>query len=192
MERQTHFFLLNLSWAFFLLCFLASSTQAQTGSLTGTIVAKPTNTPLSDVHVFIPNTTFQAFSDGEGNFLLANLPEGTWELQVRGQGWESFSQQIQIKAGLPVRLAIPLQKAAEPAPTSATLSKSKRAKLTEALQEAFVGKDEEGEPPQLLNPDKLIFEEQKDKSFRAHSAGNPSVRSQRGPCFFPTRKQATW
>ena len=172
-------FSLNLVLFFVLLFFQGQFAQAQTGSLSGTIVANPTNTPLSDVHVFIPNTTFQAFSDGEGNFLLANLPEGTWELQVRGQGWESFSQQIQIKAGLPVRLAIPLQKAAEPAPSSANLSKSKRAKLTEALQEAFVGKAKEGEHPQLLNPDKLIFEEQNDKSYRAHSAG---------PLFFSNEK----
>ena len=171
MGRQTQLFQLNLWLAFFLLYFLATSTQAQTASLSGTIVAKPGNTPLSEAHVFIPNTTFQTFSDGDGNFLLANLPEGTWELQVRGQGWESFSQQIQIKAGLPLRLAIALQKEAEPTPSSITLSKSKRAKLTETVQEALVGKAKEGERPQLLNPDKLIFEEQEDKSFRAQSAG---------------------
>jgi hypothetical protein len=161
---------MNLVLAFFLY-FLATPLLGQTARLSGTVVSTETGAPLSEIHVFIPNTTFQAFSDGEGNFLLANLPEGTWELQVRGQGWESFSQQIQIKAGLPVRLAIPLQKHAEPAPSSATLSKSKRAKLTEAVQEALIGKAEEGKRPQLLNPDQLIFEEQQDKSFRAQSAG---------------------
>jgi hypothetical protein len=61
MGRQTQLFQLNLWLAFFLLYFLATSTQAQTASLSGTIVAKPGNTPLSEVHVFIPNTTFQTF-----------------------------------------------------------------------------------------------------------------------------------
>ena len=138
MGRQTHLFLLNLSLAFFLLYFLATSTQAQTGSLSGTIVAKPENTPLSDVHVFIPNTTFQAFSDGEGNFLLANLPEGTWELQVRGPGWEKFSQEIQVKAGVPLRLPIRLNKQNNSGFTASNLSKSKITKLTEAVKESFV------------------------------------------------------
>jgi len=161
----------HLALVVILLIFLVSAAQAQTGRLSGTIVAGTTDSPLAEVHVFIPNTTFQAFTDGDGNFLLANVPEGTWELQVRGQGWEKFSQEIQIKAGLPIRLAIRLNKALEPAPNPATLSKSKRAKLTEALQEAFVGKAVEGMSPQLLNPDQLIFEEYQDNTYRAHAAG---------------------
>jgi hypothetical protein len=50
----------------------------------------------------------------------AGNPEGTWELQVRGPGWEKFSQEIQVKAGLPIRLAIRLNKASEPALNPAT------------------------------------------------------------------------
>ena len=157
MGRQTQRFQLNLSLAFFLLYFLATSTQAQTASLSGTIVAKPGNTPLSEAHVFIPNTTFQTFSDGEGNFLLANLPEGTWELQIRETGWEKFSQEIQVKAGLPIRLAIRLNKASESAPIPATLSKSKRTKLTEGVYQAFVGKSLEEDQLQLNVPYWAVF-----------------------------------
>lgn len=167
--RQAQFFQLKPSLAFLLLYFLATSTQAQTGRLSGTIVSTATEAPIPEIHVFIPNTTFQAFSDGDGYFLLANLPEGNWELQVRGLGYVHYSQQIQIKAGLPLRLAIRLTEGSAPAPNPATLSKSKRAKLTEALQEVFLGQT--GEGIQLLNPDKLIFEEQQDKSYRTQAAG---------------------
>jgi hypothetical protein len=76
----------HLALVVVLLIFLVSAAQAQTGRLSGTITASTTDSPLAEVHVFIPNTTFQAFTDGDGNFLLANLPEGTWELQVRGSG----------------------------------------------------------------------------------------------------------
>lgn len=169
--RQGHFFPQHLVLVVVLLCSLMSSAQAQTGRLSGTIVASTTDIPLAEAHVFIPNTTFQAFSDGEGNFLLANVPEGTWELQVRGQGYEQYSQQIQIKVGLPVRLAIRLNEVAAPIPNQTELSKSKRTKLTEVLQETFVGKVVEGLNPRLLNPDKLIFEEQQDKSYRVQAAG---------------------
>ena len=177
--RLRQYFLWHLALVHVLLFLLASSAQAQTGRLSGTIVASTTDSPLAELHVFIPNTTFQAFSDGDGNFLLANVPEGTWELQVRGQGWEQFSQEIQIKAGLPVRLAIRLKEAATPALSPSTLSNSKRAKLTQAVQEAFVGRTEEGISPQLLNPDKLIFAEQQDKSYSIQSAG---------PLFFSNEK----
>jgi hypothetical protein len=176
--KHVQLFLQNLSLVFFL-CFLAMPLLAQTARLSGTIVSSETGAPLSEIHVFIPNTTFQAFSDGEGNFLLPNLPEGTWKLQVRGPGWEKFSQEIQVKAGLPIRLAIRLNKASEPEPIPATLSKSKRAKLTEGVYQAFVGKSVEENQLQLLNPDQLIFEEQPDKSYRAQAAG---------PLFFSNQK----
>jgi hypothetical protein len=170
--------LMNLVLPFFL-CFLTQPLLAQTARLSGTVVSSETGAPLSEIHVFIPNTTFQAFSDGEGNFLLPNLPEGTWKLQVRGPGWEKFSQEVQVKAGLPIRLAIQLNKASEPAAIPANLSKSKRAKLTEGVYQAFVGKSVEGDQLQLLNPDQLIFEEQPDKSYRAQAAG---------PLFFSNQK----
>ena len=169
--RQIQRCLLNLSWSFFLLYFLATSTQAQTGRLSGTIVSTATEAPISEAHVFIPNTTFQAFSDGDGNFLLANLPEGTWELQVRGPGWEKFSQEIQVKAGVHLRLSIRLNKQDNSGFTASDLSKSKITKLTEAVKEAFVGKGLAGEQIQVLNPDKLIFEEQQNKSYRVQAAG---------------------
>ena len=169
--RQTQRFLLNLSWIFFLLYFLATSTQAQTGRLSGTIVSTATEAPISEAHVFIPNTTFQAFSDGDGNFLLANLPEGTWELQVRGPGWEKFSQEIQVKAGVHLRLSIRLNKQDNSGFIASDLSKSKITKLTETVKEAFVGKGLAGEQIQVLNPDKLIFEEQQNKSYRVQAAG---------------------
>lgn len=89
---QIQLFPLFLSMSFFLLNFLSPSLLAQTGRLGGTIVSNATASPLPEIHVFIPNTTFQAFSDENGNFQLTNLPEGTWELQVRGLGWEKFSQ----------------------------------------------------------------------------------------------------
>jgi hypothetical protein len=177
-SRLAQLFLLNLVLVFFLY-FLAQPVLAQTARLSGTIVSSETEAPLSEIHVFIPNTTFQAFSDGEGNFLLPILPEGTWELQIRGPGWEKFSQEIQVKAGLPIRLAIRLNKEPEPALNPATLSKSKRAKLTEGVYQAFVGKEVEGEQLQLLNPDQLIFEEQQDKSYRVQAEG---------PLFFSNTK----
>jgi hypothetical protein len=170
--------LMNLALAFFLF-FLTQPLLAQTARLSGTVVSTETGEPLSEIHVFIPNTTFQAFSDGEGNFLLPSIPEGTWKLQVRGPGWEKFSQEVQVKAGLPIRLAIRLNKASEPAAIPANLSKSKRAKLTEGVYQAFVGKSVEEDQLQLLNPDQLIFEEQPDKSYRAQAAG---------PLFFSNQK----
>ena len=160
---------LFLSMSFFLLNFLSSSLLAQTGRLGGTIVSSATASPLPEIHVFIPNTTFQAFSDENGNFQLTNLPEGTWELQVRGLGWEKFSQEIQVKAGISIQLSIRLNKQGNSSFTASDLSKSKINKLTQELKEVFVGDGLAGEQIQFLNPDKLIFEEQQNKSYRVHA-----------------------
>jgi hypothetical protein len=65
-SRLAQLFRLNSSLVFFL-CLLATPLLAQTARLSGTIVSTETGAPLSEIHVFIPNTTFQAFSDGEGN-----------------------------------------------------------------------------------------------------------------------------
>uniref|UniRef100_UPI004047ECBE carboxypeptidase-like regulatory domain-containing protein n=1 Tax=Algoriphagus sp. TaxID=1872435 RepID=UPI004047ECBE len=135
--------------SFFLLNFLSSSLLAQTGRLGGTIVSSATASPLPESHVFIPNTTFQAFSDENGNFQLTNLPEGTWELQVRGLGWEKFSQEIQVKAGISIQLSIRLNKQGNSSFTASDLSKSKINKLTKELKEVFVGDGLAGEQIQF-------------------------------------------
>ena len=166
---QIQLFQLFLVMSFFLLNFLSSSLLAQTGRLGGTIVSSATASPLPEIHVFIPNTTFQAFSDENGNFQLINLPEGTWELQVRGLGWEKFSQEIQVIAGISIQLSIRLNKQENSSFTASDLSKSKINKLTKALKEAFVGEGLEREQIQFLNPDKLIFEEQQNNSYRVHA-----------------------
>ncbi len=166
---QIQLFQLFLAMSFFLLNFLSSSLLAQTGRLGGTIVSSATASPLPEIHVFIPNTTFQAFSDENGNFQLTNLPEGTWELQVRGLGWEKFSQEIQVIAGISIQLSIRLNKQENSSFTASDLSKSKINKLTKALKEAFVGEGLEREQIQFLNPDKLIFEEQQNNSYRVHA-----------------------
>jgi len=167
--RQIQLFPLYFSICF-LLYFLSSSIFAQTGRLGGTIVSSATASPLPEIHVFIPNTTFQAFSDENGNFQLTNLPEGTWELQVRGPGWEKFSQEIEVKAGSALRLSIRLNKQDNFGYTVSDLSKSKITKLAKSLKEAFVGRGLAGEQIQFLNPEKLAFEEQQDKSYRVHAA----------------------
>lgn len=79
---------------FFTLFF--SQLFAQKGSFSGRILNEKTQEPIPEFHVFIPNTTFQTFSDSLGNFSLRGIPVGPWEVFAVKNGFEISSQNIQV------------------------------------------------------------------------------------------------
>ncbi|TDQ17452.1 TonB-dependent receptor-like protein [Algoriphagus boseongensis] len=144
---------------------------SQTSKITGTLSNELTGDALVDFHVFIPNTTYQAFSDSTGKFILTGIPEGKWVIQVRGYGWETLENKVVVKAGVPLDLDLKLSPESSFASASDQLSKSKLSKLEDEVREAFVGKDIKDESVHFLNPDKLIFESQPDKTYKIASVG---------------------
>lgn len=152
-----------------LLTCLFQNAISQTSRIAGKITDSFSGLPLTDIHIFIPNTTFQAFSDTAGNFLMTGIPEGKWEVQIRGLGWEHESRVIQVQAGIAKELTIQLKGNKSPKRIPAVLSKSKTSKFIEEVKFHFVGKDTD--KISFLNPDKLFFEENPDKSYLVSSIG---------------------
>ncbi|MBA4299537.1 MAG: hypothetical protein C0433_05435 [Cyclobacterium sp.] len=143
----------------------------QTSRMAGKVTDQITGQPLEDVHIFIPNTTFQAFSDSLGNFLISSIPEGKWEVQVWGHGWNSYRETILLKAGIQKNVQVKLTKTTELDPSGENLSKGQQTKVMDQVMEAFVGSDFKKREIALLNPDKLLFERLEDKNLRVHSIG---------------------
>jgi len=143
----------------------------QTSRIAGKVIDEITGQPLQDVHIFIPNTTFQAFSDSLGGFLISNVPEGKWEVQVWGHGWETHREELVLKAGILKNMAIKLVQNSGLDPVAETLSKGQQTKVIDQLLEIFVGADFKKKEVAVLNPDKFIFEKLQDKNFRVHSIG---------------------
>ncbi|MFN3998735.1 carboxypeptidase-like regulatory domain-containing protein [Algoriphagus sp.] len=143
----------------------------QTSRIAGKVTDQITGQPLEDVHIFIPNTTFQAFSDSLGNFLISSIPDGKWEVQVWGFGWKSHRETILLKTGIQKNVEVKLAQTNELDPSGEKLSKGQQTKVMDQVMEAFVGSDFKKREIALLNPDKLIFERLKDKNLRVHSVG---------------------
>jgi hypothetical protein len=154
-----------------LLFFNAAILLGQTSRIAGKVTDQITGQPLQDVHVFIPNTTFQAFSDSLGTFLISGIPEGKWEIQVWGHGWLTHRENLLLKAGIPKNVDVKLAQNTELDPIGAEISKGQLTKVLDQVMEAFVGLDFKKREIGLLNPDKLLFERLDDKSFRVHSIG---------------------
>lgn len=157
---------------FSLLCFFqVVLVTGQTSRIKGKVTDEITGNPLQDVHIFIPNTTYQAFSDSLGSFVITGVPEGKWEIQKWGHGWVTHREMILLKGGIQKTVEIKLSQITELDPKGADLSKGQLAKILDQIMEAFVGPDFKKREIALLNPDKLLFEKLEDRSFRVHSIG---------------------
>ena len=106
-----------------------------------------------------------------GVFLISNVPEGKWSIEVWGQGWITHREVISLKAGMPksMEIKLPQNKVLDPVPMAVT--KSQQSKILEQVLQAFIGPDFKNRGVTLLNPDKLKFEQHGDNSLRVYSQG---------------------
>ncbi|GMQ28772.1 carboxypeptidase regulatory-like domain-containing protein [Algoriphagus confluentis] len=148
-----------------------SFSFAQSGNIKGKVTDSSSGLPLADLHVFIPGSTFQAFTDSLGLFSIVGVPEGKWLLEARAYGWQSFLEESVVKSGKETTLEISLDPISGFAPVKGAFSEKKRKKLLDQLILDFVGKDYKNLEIGLLNPDKVIFESLDDKSVKVSSMG---------------------
>ena len=54
----------------------------------------------SEIHVFIPGTSFAAFTDSEGSFTISNVPEGTYDLKASKENYGTISlSEVAVESG---------------------------------------------------------------------------------------------
>src|SRR4029079_7688993 len=95
--------------AFGIACFWVPAASAQTGKIAGTVVDKKTGRALAFVNIAVPEAKTGALSDSKGEFLIGNVPPGTYTLraQFTGYGAESVAG-VTVTAGAttPVKIAM--------------------------------------------------------------------------------------
>jgi len=69
---------------------------AQNG-LVGKVKIKKDGTPLSGVSIFISDLQLGAVSDAEGNYVLKNIPTGTYLIEVSHVNYASIAREITIQ-----------------------------------------------------------------------------------------------
>jgi len=89
-------FILKLT-ATLLFLVICLSLKAQTASLSGKV--KDGDSPMLAANVFLENTQLATTTDIEGNFLIQNIPVGTYTLKVKFVGYITISEEITLIEG---------------------------------------------------------------------------------------------
>ena len=133
------------------------ATQGQTTVVTGQIVDTETGQPIIQSHIFIPNTTFQTFSDSTGNFILSGLSPGRWTIASAKEGHRIRTKEIIARKSLRGEfnvLNFALEKSASV--KTSNLSRSKVKKYTDRFFTSLVNRSN-SHGISLANPESLAF-----------------------------------
>ena len=92
----------SVSFLAVLLTVLGSArAEAQTGTITGTVVDGTTSQPMPSVQVFIPERQLGALTNAQGRFLIVNVPLGQHVVRAEAIGHTPGSESVQVVAGTP-------------------------------------------------------------------------------------------
>jgi Carboxypeptidase regulatory-like domain len=97
----------------FLICAAMAFAQGDRGTITGT-VTDPTGAVVPNANIQVTNTetaaVYQIGTSSTGNYTLANLPVGTYELTVQSQGFKRFDRPgLVVQVGETIRVDAVLQ-----------------------------------------------------------------------------------
>lgn len=79
------------------LLILSSSVFAQAGRIAGTVVEQGTQAGLIGANVSIQGTNIGAATDNQGQFLIGNVPPGTYQVVARYIGYVTAEQTVQVQ-----------------------------------------------------------------------------------------------
>jgi TonB-dependent SusC/RagA subfamily outer membrane receptor len=71
----------------------------ETARVVGRVVEAGTQSPISGAQVFLTGTSFGTLTGQNGQYLLLNVPRGTYTVRVERIGYKAASQQITVETG---------------------------------------------------------------------------------------------
>jgi hypothetical protein len=89
---------------------------AQAGTISGTVTESTTGDPLPGANVVVEGTTFGAAADAYGDFIIANVPAGSYTITASVIGYAPISETVSLAAGATATLDFALE------PTAIALS----------------------------------------------------------------------
>lgn len=141
-------------------------------NFSGRVTDKSTGQALKNIHVFVPNSTFQTFSDSLGRFTIPNIPAGRWEIALIGEDYEEIQEVIELKKTQVSNFGFSLLPTKKKAPPVLKLTEKKREKLVEDFTSNFLSTSKYQNQLRLLNPEGLVFfEEDNSKELMVDTNG---------------------
>lgn len=90
------------------LLFYSPLSKAQSGALKGTILNTQSNDPLPYSNVILLGTSFGSSADEDGNYVIRNIPVGSYTLRATYVGYKTEETTIEIRQGMTVEYNISL------------------------------------------------------------------------------------
>lgn len=158
-----------------ILCFFAfwsisGIAFSQTGSLRGQAIDQETNLPILNCHIFVPNTSFQTYTDSLGNYNLAGIPPGKWAVHSNMEGYAYYQDSVEFKLGIAIEFPIVLNLNSSSNPKGIRLGEKKNDKLLTELEERLFTNNPNFSP-KILNPESVFLESTDKKTTRVSSLG---------------------
>ncbi len=140
-----------------LICQVSIST-AQEKNLSGKVLNQLTGEPIPGSHLFVPNTSYQTYTDSTGSFIMPKMPQGYWAVKIFSPGFEMGSSSFQLEKNTPDQ-SFSITPLSSFAPIQKAISSKKREKYTLLFKQGFLGSLDDSPQILLVNPEVLIFEE---------------------------------
>ncbi len=135
--------------------------------ISGRVIDASTKTPLHFANVFLSNTTLGAATDTTGQFVIHNVPLGTYDLVVTMIGYDNQVRKISAShledAGLEFNMKPAVIKG-EKLEVTAERPKQWKKDLKQ-FKSLFFGKSRNAKKCKILNPEVLDFEKDKEKNL---------------------------
>ena len=83
------------------LCIMFPSelSALDNGKIKGLVLDKVTGNPLPYTNVFLDGTSFGSSTDPKGNFLILDVPPGSYTIKIRYIGYKKLDEQIELGEG---------------------------------------------------------------------------------------------
>jgi TonB-linked SusC/RagA family outer membrane protein len=91
---------------------LPAASQQPRGSIAGTVRASSTQRPVLSVQLTVPGTNVGTLTDGQGRYVLQNVPAGETRVHAQVLGFRSEERSVSVTAGQTVTLDFELQESA--------------------------------------------------------------------------------
>jgi len=146
-----------------------SAQQTPLASIVGRVLDDSTSTPLSNVNVYLANTTLGGSTDANGRFEIRNIPLGSYEIVASLLGYSVYSSRVVTKEAGTKTIAIRMK------PTSLEVGEvlisvpdpSEWRRQLQKFKDLFLGTTPFSKQCTLTNGEMLDFEENAPVSFVA-------------------------
>ncbi len=144
---------------YLLLALLYHTAYSQEAILVGTITDASTDQPLRDAHVFIASSMIGTATDGEGSFVLGDIPPGAHRIVVSMLGYKSATMDTLLRANTTYVANFDLTSSTvelEEVVVNAQLARRWQRRLSKFTR-LFLGETENSSMTTILNPEVLSF-----------------------------------